>query len=73
LRIVPGWLASVASDFGSRAYFSLPLSSVMSKANGSMPANARAAALSAAVIAKRRSPTVIHMRSSSGFVDAALT
>ena len=34
-------------------------------------ANARAASVSAKVIAKRRSPTVIHMRDSSDRTDAA--
>ena len=39
----------------------------MSSVSGNIAANARAASLSARVMAKRRSPTVIHMRDSSGY------
>src|SRR5688572_10021931 len=64
LRIVPGRLAFAGSALGSSACFSLPLSSLMSSVSGSCAANARAAALLVKVMAKRRSPTVIHMRDS---------
>src|SRR5271157_3940321 len=61
-RIVPARLAFLGSSFGSSECFSLPLSSAMSTVTGSKAENARAAALSAKVMAKRRSPTIIHIR-----------
>src|SRR5688572_4023790 len=42
----------------------------MPSVSGNIAANARAASLSAKVMAKRRSPTVIHIRDSSAFTAA---
>src|SRR4051794_31253522 len=69
--VVPGRVALVGSGFRSLACFSLLLRSAMSMVSGNIAANARAASLSANVMAKRRSPTVIHMLDSFGWTVAA--